>query len=213
MKTDALIERLAERAAAVAPGAVLRTLALGLGGGAIVSTIVMLIWLGPRPDLIAALGTAPFWEKFSYTLLFAVFAFFAVERLARPGAKALARTASVLLPFLAIDALALWSWNTTPAARHAEIFYGSSYDICPWRVAALSLPIFVGVFWALRKLAPTRPTLAGAAGGLLAGAAGAFIYAFHCAEPGMPFLAIWYTLGIIMVGALGAVLGRFSLRW
>jgi hypothetical protein len=109
--------------------------------------------------------------------------------------------------------LALWSWRTALPADHAKILFGGSYDICPWRIVVLALPVFAGIFWALRKLAPTRPMLAGAVGGLAAGAAGAFVYAFHCDESGMPFVAIWYTLGIISVGALGAVLGRWSLRW
>ncbi|MBU6297823.1 MAG: DUF1109 domain-containing protein [Alphaproteobacteria bacterium] len=213
MKTEALIERLAERADPVAPGTVLRTLALGLGGGAAVSALLMLTWLGPRPDLAAAMTTGAYWVKFFYTLIFAIAALAAVERLGRPGAKSAARAAAMLLPFLAVGVIALWSWSAARPGEHAQMLYGGSYDICPWRIVVVSLPVFAGVFWALRKLAPTGPVLAGAAGGLLAGGAGAFIYAFHCTETGMPFLAIWYTLGIIMVGALGAVLGRFSLRW
>ncbi len=56
-------------------------------------------------------------------------------------------------------------------------------------------------------------TLAGAVAGVLAGAIGTFVYAFHCNESAMPFVAIWYTLGIAAVGVLGALLGRVTLRW
>ncbi len=62
-------------------------------------------------------------------------------------------------------------------------------------------------------LAPTRPALAGAAAGLAAGALGAFIYAFHCDESAAAFVALWYTFGIVSVGAIGAVAGRVLLRW
>ncbi|MDE1985024.1 MAG: DUF1109 domain-containing protein [Alphaproteobacteria bacterium] len=213
MKTDALIEQLAERAEPVAPGAMLRTLAIGLGGGAIVSALLMQEWLGVRHHMLAVFATPIFWAKFFYTLLFALVALAALERLARPGAKATARLAAMTLPFVVMALLAAWSWRFTPASDQYIMLFGSSYDLCPYHVVVLALPIFIGVFWALRKLAPTRPVLAGATGGLVAGALGAFIYAFHCPEPGMPFLAIWYTLGIILVGAFGAVLGRFSLRW
>jgi hypothetical protein len=65
----------------------------------------------------------------------------------------------------------------------------------------------------MRSLAPTRLTLAGAVAGLLAGAAGTFIYAFHCNESAAPFVVIWYTLGIAAVGVLGALMGRSLLRW
>jgi hypothetical protein len=90
---------------------------------------------------------------------------------------------------------------------------GSSHQVCPWRITILALPIFVGVFWSLRTLAPTRSWISGAAAGLLAGAAGAFIYAFHCDESAAAFVALWYTIGIAAVGLLGAAVGRLLLRW
>jgi hypothetical protein len=55
--------------------------------------------------------------------------------------------------------------------------------------------------------------MTGAIAGLLAGATGAFIYAFHCDESAAPFVALWYTIGISLVGLLGAALGRILLRW
>jgi hypothetical protein len=48
---------------------------------------------------------------------------------------------------------------------------------------------------------------------LLAGAVGAWIYAFHCNESAAPFVAIWYTLGMAAVGASGGLLGKWLLRW
>jgi hypothetical protein len=49
--------------------------------------------------------------------------------------------------------------------------------------------------------------------GVAAGAAGAAAYALHCAETTLPFLAVWYTLGIGAAGLIGGVLGRPLLRW
>ena len=77
----------------------------------------------------------------------------------------------------------------------------------------LGLPILFGAILALRRLAPRNPTLAGFAAGIMAGGAGAWVYSFACAETGMMFLALWYTLGILIVGVIGAVLGRWLLRW
>ena len=77
----------------------------------------------------------------------------------------------------------------------------------------MSLPLFAAVFWALRQLAPTRLALAGAGAGLLAGAAGATVYAFHCTENAAPFIAIWYTVGIAVAALIGAGIGRWALRW
>ena len=72
--------------------------------------------------------------------------------------------------------------------------------------------MLVGAFWVLRGLAPTRLTVAGAAAGLAAGAIASLVYSFHCDESAMPFIAVWYTLGILIPGLIGAIAGRFVLR-
>ena len=56
-------------------------------------------------------------------------------------------------------------------------------------------------------------TLAGASAGFLSGATSAALYCFHCPETAAPFILIWYTLGILLTTALGALLGRWILRW
>ena len=81
------------------------------------------------------------------------------------------------------------------------------------RPTMTALPTLLATFWALRQLAPTRLTLAGAGAGLFAGGVGAFVYCFHCTESTAPFIAIWYTLGVVLTMAVGAVLGRYLLRW
>jgi hypothetical protein len=48
---------------------------------------------------------------------------------------------------------------------------------------------------------------------LLAGAIGAIGYSLHCPEAAIAFVAIWYTAGIVLAGALGAALGPLVLRW
>jgi hypothetical protein len=77
----------------------------------------------------------------------------------------------------------------------------------------VTIPKLIGALWGLRRMAPTRLALTGAIAGLFAGAAGAWVYAFHCGESGALFVSVWYTLGIVSVGVLGALLGRFVLRW
>ena len=213
MKTDALIETLSDGVAPVAANAAIRTLALGLGAGALVSALTMMAWLGVRPDLSDAMATGGYWMKFFYTLLFACFGFWTLARLARPGLRVDAQAVLELLPLVAIASMAGMRLGQAPADARMALLMGASHDVCPWRIAALSVPVFIGVFWSMRRLAPTRPALAGAAAGLLAGAAGAFIYAFHCDESAAPFVAVWYTFGIALVGAAGGLLGRWALRW
>ena len=90
---------------------------------------------------------------------------------------------------------------------------GSSAHDCPWRIFVIGLPLLAGAIWALRGLAPTRLTLAGLTAGGAAGGLAALIYGFHCPETAAPFVAVWYTLGMALVAALGAVTGARLLRW
>jgi hypothetical protein len=67
--------------------------------------------------------------------------------------------------------------------------------------------------WALRGLAPTRPRWAGFAAGLFAGSLGALGYALYCPELSPLFVLVWYTAGVLLPAALGALLGPLLLRW
>lgn len=213
MKTDALIENLSERASPARPGLAPRVVAACLAAGAAVSFALMLVWLGLRPDLSQASATGAYWMKFFYTLLFAASAGWTLARLAQPGARALRQGLLEVAPFAALAAWSAMRLASAPAQARMPLLMGASHQVCPWRIAALSLPILAALLFGLRRLAPTRPALAGLAAGLAAGAAGAFVYAFHCDESSAPFVALWYTSGIAAVGALGALLGRYLLRW
>jgi hypothetical protein len=213
MQTDDLIDALTERLEPASPNAARRRLVLWVMSGAILSALIMLGTLGPRPDALAAAGTMMFWTKLAYTLALGGLCLWAAERLGRPGAKAdrpalLALGVVVLFGLGAAARLA----TASPEQRH-HLLMGHSAMICPWLILGLSLPILAAALAALRRLAPTRPGLAGLAAGLAAGGVGAFVYAFSCNETAMPFVAIWYTLPVALCGLIGAVAGRFALRW
>jgi hypothetical protein len=211
MKTDALIDRLSEHA--VPPRAAAATLAIGIGAGLLVSFAAMELWLGIRPDIVQAMATPGYWMKFFYTLFFASLAFWTLDRLARPGAHARKQAALAVLPFAAVALMGAMRISMAPEAARMPMMMGHSSHVCPWRIVVLALPVFAGTFWALRRLAPTRPVLSGLCAGLAAGAAGAFVYAFHCDESAAAFVALWYSFGIALVGLAGAAVGRIALRW
>jgi hypothetical protein len=213
VRTDDLIDALASDAVPSTGESVGRTLVLGLALGAVVSIAVMVLWLGVRPDLMPAMRTGPFWMKFAYALSVAALGFGLVERLARPDGDGGVFGPMLLGPLGVMTALAIYQlWGASEEAR-LHMMMGHTYQVCARNIVIVSAPIFLGLFWAMRALAPTRLTLAGAVAGLLAGAAGTFIYAFHCDESAAPFVVIWYTLGIAAVGVLGALMGRSLLRW
>lgn len=211
MKTESLIELLAQGAGPAPRRQVARRLLPVLGGG-VLGSVLLALWIWGRvPDAMWA-TPAP-WMKLAYTLAVATAAWVLVDRLARPGARAESGMRAVMGVTGAMAVLALGSVVfTAPEARRAE-WMGHSWAGCPLNVALLSLPGLALALWALRGLAPTRPRAAGAAAGLLAGALGAAGYSLACTEPAASFVATWYTLGMAAVVALGAALGPRLLRW
>ena len=190
-----------------------RILATGLALGLAGSALLMALTIGIRPDIVDAMGGGAFWLKFLYTLVIAALGLKLVERVGRPGTDATVPALLIAIPVLVLMAMmAMQMMPADDAARHT-LLMGHSAKVCSVLIAALALPLFGGLFWSLRKLAPTRLTRAGAAAGLLAGSAAATIYAFHCTESTATFIAIWYTAGIALTTLMGAALGRVMLRW
>ena len=212
MQTDELIARLSDRLEPVKNGTVARLLLGAILVGIAGSALVMLLVLRPRHDIAAAMVSFGMWTKLAYTFAIAGFGFWLVERAGRPGTDMSRPALLLVLPLLAIALLAALQLSA-PDADIRHLVLGHSSRVCAVLVILTALPTLAASFWALRRLAPTRLTLAGAGAGLFAGAAGAFVYCFHCTEEAAPFIAVWYTLGIALTTAIGAFLGRPLLRW
>jgi hypothetical protein len=211
--TDDLVASLSAGVSPVPPGAVARRVGIGLGLGAAASVMLMLLWLGPRPDLAQAILTPMFWMKLGYAAITGLIAAAVLTRLARPGVRPGGLATLALAPFAVVAAMALARMAQAPPEAHRAMLMGHSAMSCPWRIAAIGLPVLVGAVWAVRGLAPTRLGLAGLAAGAAAGGLGAAVYAIACNETSAPFLAVWYTLGMAALGALGALAGSRLLRW
>lgn len=211
MQTGDLIEKLS----AEPPRTTRATLRLlrPVAAGCALSFLVMWVWLGIRPDFAVAVDTASYWMKFAYTTWLALAGFWLVERLGRPGAPSRRAVLVSAIAVTAMAGLAAWRLAVAPQWMHARLVLGSTHTVCPWRIVALALPVLAGTLFGLRRMAPTRLLTAGLAAGLLAGSAGAWIYAFHCDESAAPFVAVWYTLGVAATGAIGAASGKWLLRW
>jgi hypothetical protein len=213
MKTDDLVIALSRDSAVLPSDTVARKLALALGVGLALSAAAMVLYFGVRPDLMPAMHTGPFWMKFAYALSVAVLGFGLIDRLARPDGEGGVFGAMIIAPLAVMLVLAVMQESSATPEQRMAMMLGSTYQVCARNIVLLSVPIFVGLFWALRSLAPTRLVLAGGVAGMLAGAAGTVVYAFHCTESAMPFVVIWYTLGIGAVSLVGALMGRVLLRW
>jgi len=213
MKTDALVEALARGPIAVGAHAVERRVGIALAAGAVLAAFAMLAALGVRADLRVAVGAPMFWMKLAYPLVLVASATLATATLARPAGRARAATAAGVALMAAMVAAALGALALAPPGGRLSLALGHSALACVADVTALALPAFVLALLALRTCAPTRLRAAGAAAGLLAGAVAAGVYAWHCDEMALPFLGLWYTLGMAVPAAIGAALGPRVLRW
>lgn len=213
MKTDELVRMLAAQAAPVPPRAARRRLGAALLAGALLSLALLLATLGPRPDLAQALREEAFWLKQLYALALAGIAFALAQRLARPGMAAGAPARLLWLPPAALAVLALAVLAVTSPEARGALLLGRTWRSCPFNIVLMALPLLGALLWGLKGLAPTRPGAAGAATGLLAGGLGTAVYALHCPESGVPFIALWYGLGMALSAALGALAGVRLLRW
>ena len=175
MKTDELVTMLATGAGAVRPNAAPRRYGIALGGGALGAVLLMATLLGPRPDLGAAGFLPLFWVKLGFVACFAAASLLAALRLSQPGVRLSRAPAALAAPVLAIWLLSAVMLLRAEPVQRAGMFFGDTWNSCPFLIALLSAPVFVAVVWAMQGLAPTRLRLAGAAAGLLSGAVGALV--------------------------------------
>lgn len=208
-----LIDALARDVAPVSPHSVRWRLLAGILGGGIITLLLVAAMLGFRHDLGLAMHGFAFWMKWSYTISLGIGAVALVSRLARPEPVRLVRHWPVALPFLILAAISISEMMHTPPGDWLSMWLGHSWGVCPWIILALSAPIFVGLLWSFRRLAPTRLRSAGAASGLAAGAWSAAVYCLHCPEVSAFFVLTWYSLGIFLAAGVGAVIGPKILRW
>lgn len=89
------------------------------------------------------------------------------------------------------------------------MWLGKSWTICARNVFLLALPIFAGLLWSFRRLAPTKLALAGTSAGLAAGTWGATL----CPETSALFVLTWYSLGMLGAALVGWLLGPRLMRW
>ena len=211
MRTDDLIRAMAaDTAPRLSPRA---RLAWGLVAGALAVAVLSLPLLGFRPDPMALAASGRVMLKQAFPVLLAVGAFGAALRLARPEGRVggwgvvLAAVPVLLGVAVAVELAAL------PRADWMPAMIGHTRRFCVVWVTLMALPPLAGALWALRDGASTRPGLSGALAGLLAGGAGAALYAIHCTEDSPLFYAVWYVVAILLATGIGAVAGRRLLRW
>jgi hypothetical protein len=213
VETERLIEGLAADLRPISPRAVPRRIALTALTGGAVALAVVVAWLGLRHDLAVAMTGPMFWMKAGYAAVLGAAGFWCAERLSRPAGSPRRGAALGLAAVAVIVVLGAARLMAAEPSERAAIWLGHSWRYCPVNILALSLPTLGCALWVMRRFAPTRLRLSGAAAGLFAGGVGAAIYGLHCNETSPMFLATWYSLGVALSAGLGALLGPWVLRW
>jgi hypothetical protein len=186
---------------------------MATGAAAVIAAVVFLLTIGPRPDIAAAMHTMRFLSKFVFTIVLAASAFALIRALSTPGAATgKAAVWMVAAPVLVALAVVVELF-AVPSSEWGTRLIGSNMAICMTFIPLIGIGPLAVFLAALRYGAPTRPVLAGAVAGLLAGGLSATFYAAHCFDDSPLFVATWYTIAIIILAALGALGGRLFVRW
>ena len=212
MKTNQLIAALAADTNTVSRP-INRQLWIAIAGGAIVAALIFFFGVGPRPDVAAALETPRFVYKYVLTLSLFASAFGLMLHLARPEAVPSGWLAALAIPPVLLIISVIAEFFLVPSSAWSMSFMGKNAIVCLVLIPLLSAAPLAAVMWTLRDGAPVHPVLTGAVAGLVAAGIGATLYATHCQDDSPFFVATWYGLAIIIVTAVGAVLGARLLRW
>ena len=179
----------------------------------VLAGFLFFVLIGPRPDFATAVETPRFLFKFVVTITLALVAFGLVRKLSYPAepwrdaALHLAAVPALLLVGIVIELVLL------PPGVWFTRLVGTNNLICLTNVTLMGIGPLAVFIAALRYGAPTRPALAGAVAGLLAGGLAATFYAAHCTDDSPLFVARWYTIAIAGLAVVGATAGNRFARW
>ncbi|MGJ5136941.1 NrsF family protein [Bradyrhizobium oligotrophicum] len=212
MDTDQLIRTLAaDNAQRAQPVGIV--LALALMAATPVSTAMLLIGLGVRPDIWLAVRNPFFDLKFVVTTALAIPALIISLHLSRPEASLQGWSWLLIAPIVVLvggmAAEMMLPQRTPMMAR----LVGHNSMVCMSAIPVLSLPLLGAALFGLRHGAPSRPAMTGAIAGLFSAGIAATLYAAHCTDDSPLFVATWYTVAALIVAGLGALIGARVLRY
>ena len=211
MKTDELIRMMAEDAP-VKRG-LTRQMASALLAGTGLSALLLLATVGIRPDMASAIETGRVMFKIGLTTLFAVLACRAVFEIGRPDATPRHRLRLLALPLITLIVGVVSELALVPGGEWMRRMTGGHPTFCLFFIPVLSLAPLMAFLLALKNAAPAKPGLAGAVAGASSAGLASALYAWHCPDDSPLFMAVWYSLAIVMVTVAGYFSGRRLLAW
>jgi hypothetical protein len=185
--------------------AIILSLAVTIGG--------IVLWTGVRHDIDHLRELMFLMLKVGLGTLIILGGALVLARLGRPGAETFFDTRSYRAAAPGLGLLAVAAMLALP------LFHLLQHDAKgDWLECLISIPViavvpFAAVVWAMRKMAPTKLRLTGAAIGLVAGGVSSIGYALHCTDDSLFFITAWYGAAVAICVLAGALLGPRLLRW
>lgn len=173
--------------------------------GALGGLLMVLAWLGVRPDLAAAVQTPVFWIKVGYAFVLAIGAGVTACRMARGrrwGLVPLLLAAGVAGGFLTFGLVQALAMNPQALMR----LYWPTALACIVDILAIATPMLLFASYGLASVDPEKPKLVGFAGGVACGAVADVVFGLHCPFTTFAFIAPWHTAGMLTCGVAGLLL-------
>jgi hypothetical protein len=133
--------------------------------------------------------------------------------LLRPEARLSFKAVPLVVALLILPILAASTLVPLSEDSRSIVMLGDGFYQCLTSIVGLSIGLLTAQILVLRRGAVTQPGGAGAVAGLAAGAISAIIYAFICTEDSPGFYGLWYSVGILISGFVGALVGKRFLKW
>lgn len=213
MQTDDLISLMSVDSQPVDTGWLRRATWLSAFAALAATAGLVLLTLGTRHDLASAWATLPVIAKAAFGASVAAIALVLFQNSLRPGLKPARHLRLIALPLLVAAGWALMTLAQAPTEQWHALILGRYWRACLVAVPLYALLPLVVLLFLARRGAPVDGTLTGACAGFASAGLATVAYSLHCPDDTAPFLATWYTIALVIVAALGAlVLPRF-LRW
>ena len=183
--------------------------------GAAFALVLTVAYFGVRPDLATALTGHDhvIFAKLLFALGVVAAALPVLLDLSIPGRRPGGRMLIAIIPFAAIAMFAGLEGILLPVREWLHPVEHGSWFECLWKIPALAVPAFAVLVLAVRRQAPTNLARTGAYLGLVSGGIGTLGYALHCHDDSLTFVAMAYSLAVLIMVVFGAIAGPRVLRW
>lgn len=215
MRTDELIDMLSTNVEPVKSRQLRNALIIGLVVGGAAAFCLMLAVFGLPAGAFRGEYFAVKALALAFTLgLVGAGASFLVKS-AHPGQPERRPLLLIIALFFALLVASCVTLAATSPAAWRDMVFGlpPQWILCLICIPLFAVAPFASLIWALRKGAPTNLVRTGGITGLVAGALGAAVFAFHHPGSSVPFIVLWYGGPIVLCALVGAVLGPRLLRW